>query len=164
MRKVICYKNVEGGISLVHPAPEMFDANSKTRQLTSLSKEATEEEVLALVILQSVPEGVPYEVKNLEDLPTDRSYRNAWELKDAQIKINMPKAKELFLDGVRAKRKPLLEALDVEAQRALESKDDKALAEVVSKKQALRDLPQTLPLANIKTVAELDKLIPKELN
>lgn len=54
------------------------------------------------------------------------------------ITINLDKAKEITKDRLRAERKPLLEAKDVEFQRALEAGAD--TAEIVAAKQRLRDI------------------------
>ena len=51
----------------------------------------------------------------------------------------MTKAKELHKEKIRLARKPLLNALDVEFQKALETSADTSA--IVAKKQALRDAP-----------------------
>lgn len=53
------------------------------------------------------------------------------------ITVNIDKAKEIHKDRIREARQPLLEKLDVEFQRALETGDD--TADIVAQKQALRD-------------------------
>tara|TARA_R100000234_G_scaffold115895_1_gene92313 strand:- start:54 stop:314 length:261 start_codon:yes stop_codon:yes gene_type:complete len=55
------------------------------------------------------------------------------------IKIDMAKARELHKTKIREARKPLLEALDVEFQKALET--GSSTTDIVAKKQALRDAP-----------------------
>ena len=55
------------------------------------------------------------------------------------IKTDMAKARELHKDNIREARKPLLEALDVEFQKALETSAN--TTDIVAKKQALRDAP-----------------------
>ena len=57
------------------------------------------------------------------------------------IKMDMAKAKELHRDKIREERQPLLNALDIEFQKALETDDATKKAEVIAKKQALRDAP-----------------------
>ena len=57
------------------------------------------------------------------------------------IKTDMAKAKELHRDKIREERQPLLDALDIEFQKALETDDATKKAEVIAKKQALRDAP-----------------------
>ena len=53
--------------------------------------------------------------------------------------VDMAKAKELHKEKIRFARKPLLEALDVEFQKALET--GASTTDIVAKKQALRDAP-----------------------
>ena len=53
--------------------------------------------------------------------------------------IDMAKAKEIHKDNIRIAREPLLAALDIEFQRALETSADTSA--IVAKKQALRDAP-----------------------
>jgi len=63
MTKVIVYKNDEGGISIVHPAP-----NAKL----------TIEQVAA----KSIPAGKSYAIMEKSDVPSDRTFRNAWDIDD----------------------------------------------------------------------------------
>jgi hypothetical protein len=54
------------------------------------------------------------------------------------ITINLNKAKEITKERLRLERKPLLEALDVQFQRALETGADTSA--IVAEKQRLRDI------------------------
>ena len=63
------------------------------------------------------------------------------------IKTDMAKAKELHRDKIREERQPLLNALDIEFQKALETDDATKKAEVIAKKQALRDAPADSDIA-----------------
>ena len=54
------------------------------------------------------------------------------------ITVNLNKAKDITKDRLRAERKPLLEALDVQFQRALETSADTTA--IVAEKQRLRDI------------------------
>lgn len=54
------------------------------------------------------------------------------------ISIDIDKAKAITKDRLRAERAPLLAALDVQFQRALESGSD--TASIVAEKQRLRDI------------------------
>jgi hypothetical protein len=67
------------------------------------------------------------------------------------IKIDIAKAKEITKDKLRAERKPLLEKLDVDFQRALETGADTTA--IVAEKQRLRDI--TLTVDSMTTVDEL---------
>ena len=68
-----------------------------------------------------------------------------------KIQVNINKAKEITKDKLREERKPLLESLDVQFQRASETGAD--TSDIVAKKQALRDAPATVD--SMATVEEL---------
>lgn len=59
------------------------------------------------------------------------------------IKVNLDKAKEIWLDHYRKARTPLLEKLDLEYMRADEAGNIELKKEIASKKQALRDVTKT---------------------
>lgn len=67
------------------------------------------------------------------------------------IQVNIAKAKDITKDRLRAERKPLLEAQDVEFQRALEAGADTTA--IVAEKQRLRDITNQVDSMN--TVEEL---------
>lgn len=59
MDKRIIFPNDEGGVSIIVPA----DCG------------LTIEEIAA----KDVPQGKPYKIVDVADIPTDRTFRNAWE-------------------------------------------------------------------------------------
>lgn len=61
------------------------------------------------------------------------------------IDINIDKAKDIWKDKIREKRKPALEQLDVDFMRANESGADTTI--IVTDKQTLRDLPSQVDTA-----------------
>lgn len=67
--------------------------------------------------------------------------------------INMTKARELHKDKIRIARKPKLEELDVEFNKALETSAD--TTSIVSKKQALRDAPADSDIGSAADTAAL---------
>lgn len=67
------------------------------------------------------------------------------------ITINIPKAQEITKDRLRTERAPLLQALDVQFIKALESGQD--TAEIAAEKQRLRDVTKLVD--NLVTVEEL---------
>ena len=69
--KRIIYQNETGGVSIIIP---------------------TESVELAL---KDVPEGVPYEIVNEADIPTDRYFRNAWVMGDCCVEHDLDKCKEI---------------------------------------------------------------------
>ena len=68
------------------------------------------------------------------------------------ITINFNKATEITKERLRQERKPLLEALDVQYQRALESGTDTKA--IVAEKQRLRDITKI----SVTTLDELKEL------
>jgi len=62
MTKRIIYPNNDGGVSIVIPAPEALET-------------MTIEEIAT----KDVPEGKPYKIVDVADIPSDRTFRNAWE-------------------------------------------------------------------------------------
>lgn len=68
-----------------------------------------------------------------------------------KIQVNINKAKDITKDKLREERKPLLEKLDVDFQRALETGAD--TTDIIAKKQALRDATNQVNTMN--TVEEL---------
>jgi hypothetical protein len=60
--KRIIYPTDEGGVAIVIPAPEALET-------------MTIEEIAA----KDVPSGKPFKIIDTADVPTDRTFRNAWE-------------------------------------------------------------------------------------
>jgi hypothetical protein len=60
MNSRIIYPNDDGGVSIVIPAPECG---------------LTIEEIA----VRSVPEGKPFKIVDAADIPSDRTFRDAWE-------------------------------------------------------------------------------------
>lgn len=60
MDKRIIYPTDEGGVAIIAPAPDCG---------------LTIEEIAA----KDVPTGKPYKIVNFDDIPSDRTFRNAWE-------------------------------------------------------------------------------------
>jgi hypothetical protein len=65
MTKRIIYPNDNGGVSIIIPAPEYLT-------------EHTIEELAA----KDVPEGKPYKIVDVSDIPEDRTFRGAWEYQE----------------------------------------------------------------------------------
>jgi len=64
MNQRIIFSNDEGGVSVIVPAAECG---------------LTIEEIAA----KDVPAGKPYKIVDVADIPSDRTFRNAWEYSDA---------------------------------------------------------------------------------
>tara|TARA_B100000427_G_C15351389_1_gene525651 strand:+ start:100 stop:372 length:273 start_codon:yes stop_codon:yes gene_type:complete len=71
------------------------------------------------------------------------------------IGVNIAKAKELQKERFRQVRKPLLESLDIDYQRADEAGDASKKTEIATKKQALRDVTNSTALNDATSEAEI---------
>ena len=67
--------------------------------------------------------------------------------------VDMAKAREIHKNNIRSARQPLLEALDIEFQKSLET--GASTTDIVAKKQALRDAPAD---SGITSAADTDAL------
>ena len=76
----IIYQTPEGGVAVIIP---------------------TESVELAL---KDVPAGVPYEIVDEADIPSDRYFRNAWVANGTAVEVDLPKAKEIGHTMRRAAR------------------------------------------------------------
>jgi hypothetical protein len=94
------------------------------------------------VAKKDVPAGVAYTIVNDEDVPSDRTFRNAWK---HDLTVDFPKAQALTKDRLRHDRTPLLEAQDVLFQRALETGQNATA--IVKEKQRLRDVTKLVDTA-----------------
>ena len=63
MNQRIIYPKDDGGVAIIIPAPECG---------------LTIEEIAA----KDVPQGKPYKIVDVADIPTDRTFRNAWEYQE----------------------------------------------------------------------------------
>ena len=79
------------------------------------------------------------------------------------IRVNMPKARGIHMDDIRAARNNELAKKDIEYMKALEAEDDSHKA-IAIEKQKLRDIPQTFDLTTENdTVEELKNKWPDGL-
>lgn len=75
-----------------------------------------------------------------EEIPVDRTFRAAWRDNGKSVGIDLDQAKEITRERLRKERKPLLEELDIQSFKAIESEDKIKLAEISTEKQRLRDI------------------------
>ena len=92
--------------------------------------------------IKDVPEGVEYKIVDSVDI--DNGYFNAYDFDaDLGAKVNIEKAKAIHLNKFRSTRTPLIEKLDIDFMRAVETGNTSLQQEIASKKQALRDVTKT---------------------
>jgi len=89
-------------------------------------------------------------------VPTDRTFRGAWQFDGNAVEIDMTAARGIHKDHLRAERGPLLAALDVAYMKALETSGDTAA--IAAEKQALRDVTADARIAGAATPDALKAL------
>jgi len=65
MTQRIIYPNDDGGVSILIPTPEYLETHT-----------------IEELAVKDVPEGKPYKIVSTEDIPTDRTFREAWEYQE----------------------------------------------------------------------------------
>jgi len=65
MTKRIIYPTDDGGVAVIIPTPEYLLENS-----------------IEDLAAKDVPAGKPYKIIDTTDIPTDRTFRNAWEYQE----------------------------------------------------------------------------------
>lgn len=110
----LTYTDPETGIAVImHAAPK----HSLERVLGPLS----EENYMAHVIGKSLPAGVKEVIVMSDDWtpPESREFRNAWKIENGQVIVDMPKARDIHRDKIRAERRRNFETLDIAAAKAM---------------------------------------------
>lgn len=92
---------------------------------------------------------------NSVTVPAFRDFRGAWTYR-LGIETDMDKARDIQKDVIRAARKTMLEALDVDTMKALESGSD--VSGIAAQKQTLRDITDDPRIAAAATPEELKAL------
>jgi hypothetical protein len=60
--KRIIYKNPDNSVSIIVPSPEALQSMT-----------------IEQIALKDVPANTPYKIVDVSEIPTDRTFRNAWE-------------------------------------------------------------------------------------
>jgi len=110
--KRIIYSTPEGGVAVIIPA------------------------VTVELALKDVPEGVPYEIVDVDAIPTDRYFRNAWVMGDCCIDHDLDKCKALGHDLRRQQRAEEFKPFDEVIMKQIPGADAAAAEEA---RQAIRE-------------------------
>ena len=129
--KRIIYTRSDGGVSVVIPVISLNDP-----------KEFTEDDALARATSRLPIDAINPQVVEANQIPADRSFRNAWNHDGVSISVDLPKAREITKERLRMERAPKLVALDVEFMWAIEQSDAAAQNTIAAQKQTLRDITQ----------------------
>lgn len=114
--KRIIYPTPEGGVAVIVPAPN-----------SGLTIEQ--------IALKDVPAGVPYDIVDAADVPSDRTFRGAWKKQGAAVEHDIEKAKQIAHDIRRAARAEEFAPLDEVIAKQIPGKD---AAEAEAGRQVIR--------------------------
>lgn len=99
MNKRIIYPNDEGGVAVIIPAPDARgrrliapakfkvtqdeNGQSQTEVISeAVYEDEADEEFLARIAAKDVPTGKPFKIVDVADVPSDRTFRGAWEYQE----------------------------------------------------------------------------------
>jgi hypothetical protein len=68
MNQRIIFQNDEGGVSVIVPSPNCL-----------------QEHTIEGIAAKDVPAGKPYKIVSVDDIPSDRTFRNAWTVNEADL-------------------------------------------------------------------------------
>jgi len=68
MNPRIIYQTDEGGVAVIVPTPEALSQYD-----------------IVSIALKDVPAGKPFKIVDASDIPSDRTFRNAWEVDPADL-------------------------------------------------------------------------------
>lgn len=141
---VIVFKNLDGTCGLIIPA----------------SDDSIEE-----IAKKDVPFGLSWRITTIDNIPTDRYFRNAWTDNNPTptIDVDMEKAKNIHLQNIRNKRADKFIELGFPIKLDSDLEKNLIPQETRDKLQALRDIPQNIDLSTAITPEELKTIWPKEL-
>lgn len=140
--KRIIWKRPDGGVSITVPCEELLEKETEKEYLDRIAAKLREKHPDANGNLSPTIPDSWVRVADLpeENIPTDRSFRDAWTWTTPEpvVDIDFEKAREITKNRLRAERKPLLEEQDILFQRATET--GAKTSAIVAEKQRLRDV------------------------
>ena len=102
------------------------------------------------------PGDYPLVVIEHEEIPQDRSYRDAWTF-NGKFDHDLNKARELHKEKLRLARVPLLQDLDIQVSKALASGKPE-VAPLEAERQKLRDITADPRIEVAQTIDDLKKV------
>lgn len=64
----IIFKIEDGSVAIIVPTPECL-----------------EKYTIQQIAEKDVPEGLPYKIVDISEIPSDRTFRNAWEIDESEL-------------------------------------------------------------------------------
>lgn len=111
------------------------------------------------LIQKHVDSSKPFKVCEHEDISSlDGMFADAFQLDQNNITVNMKNATDVWRNLLRRERAPLMQQLDVQYMRALETNNSALASEIATRKQKLRDAPADARIEQASTTDELKLL------
>ncbi len=137
MNQRIVYSTPDGGVAVVIPSGEL---------------------PIEQVLAKDVPEGVEAEIVEIANVPSDRTFRGAWEKSGRNVVTNLTKAKDIAHDKRRAARAKEFAPLDVEATIPSRASQAEAARQAIRNKYAA--MQEQMDAAE--SVEQLKSLLPED--
>lgn len=125
MRRIV-YTRPDGGISVVHP---VFNTRGEAEDFTEADAEQRAWDKLP-------PDAIYPQWVNAEDIPVDRTFRNAWAVSGKAVTHDMERVKHFAHDMRRAKRSEEFAPLDEIIAKQIPGK---SVTEAEAERAAIRD-------------------------
>lgn len=104
MDQRIVFKNQDGTVGVIIPAPDWFtpDEEGNVKTIEQLAE-------------KDVPQGLPWRVVNVSALPTSRNWRNAWtdDQPTETVDVDLAKARQVHKSLMYAKAGERVSAIDM---------------------------------------------------
>ncbi len=122
MTRNIVWRRPDGSIQIDHLTP------------SSIAAGITSEQMADVLRWQGYPPDWKIVAFDLE-MPSDRSFRNAWTFKNGRVACDMAKARDIHRDKLRRARQSKLDQLDRLWNRARGQKKSKQAAAIEAQRQ-----------------------------
>tara|TARA_R110002020_G_scaffold103752_15_gene243189 strand:+ start:2498 stop:2920 length:423 start_codon:yes stop_codon:yes gene_type:complete len=107
-----------------------------------------------------VPPHTKYRIVEASQLPADTEFWGAWTI---DCKVDIKKAKSIWLDKIRLVRNERLKELDLKWMIAMERGEAREASAIAAKKQLLRDVTERREFRKVKTVQQIKEYWPEIL-
>ncbi len=150
------YMNDQDELCIVYPAKK----NDIEFVLGKLSDQEYYNHIKSVSIPSYIHDADIAEIDSSE-IPKNMYFRNAWELKNGKISINLKKCYSIKLERLKLIRIEKFNDLDKKQIIAESKRDFKEIEEILLHKQQLRDMPNVLKLEEIYDLESLEKYLPE---
>lgn len=123
----------------------------------------TEADAIARARARIPADALGVRVVEANEIPSDRTFRNAWKDGGRTIEHDLPKCRAIWREKLREARAPALAAFDVQYMLADERGDVLEKQRIATAKQKLRDVTADPAIEEAQTPEELKRVMPSAL-